>query len=208
MGAEPVGTEPAGTEPADTEPADTEPVGADRDSAAARSAAGTCGYIVGMRELKVQVEVPAPVEAVWARFTDPETWEQWSGLDEVVVRQPGSPAPGGLGMIRVLRQSGIAIEEEITVYEPPTRLGFQWVAGLPARACEGEVYFRRGSSGTVVEWRLAFRPWIPGTAGLLAGVLERAARDSLERLAASSFSSADARPAAAEGVGAATASRP
>jgi uncharacterized membrane protein len=135
-----------------------------------------------MQEVKVQADVPAPLERVWARYADLTGWESWSGIEEVVVRQPGEPAPSGLGTIRVLRSHGIAIEEEVVAFEPQRRIAFQWVAGLPLREHEGEVYFESLEGATRVIVRMRFRPLLPGSGGLLARLLRPRIEDVLQRL--------------------------
>jgi uncharacterized protein YndB with AHSA1/START domain len=140
-----------------------------------------------MREVKVQGEVSAPLEQVWAVYTDHAGWARWAGYQEVVVRQPGEPAPNGLGAIRVLRAHGVALEEEITAFEPPRRLVYQLVGGLPLRDHEGEVYFEPLGARTRVGWRVQFRPLIPGTGGLLARFLRGQMSATLQRLATYPF---------------------
>ena len=136
-----------------------------------------------MREVKVQEEVGAPLEQVWDVYTDHEGWQRWAGVQEVVVRQPGEPAPNGLGAIVVLRAHGVAVEEEITAFEPPRRLAYQIVAGLPFRNHEAEVYFEPLGPRTRVGWRVQFSPLIPGTGGLLARALRTRMTETLRRLA-------------------------
>jgi carbon monoxide dehydrogenase subunit G len=140
-----------------------------------------------MQEVKVQAEVGAALEDVWSVFTDHAGWQRWAGVDEVVVRQPGEPAPNGLGAILVRRARGLAVEEEITAFEPPRRLVYQLVGGLPLRDHEGEVYFEPLGERTRIDWRVRFRPWLPGTGGLLAQLLRRQMEGVLRRLATQPF---------------------
>ncbi len=141
-----------------------------------------------MQRIELSQEIPAPPDAVWAVYTDHEGWQRWAGVGEVVLRQQGHPPPNGLGAIRVIRQSGIAVEEEVTAFDPPKRMEYRLTAGAPIRDHRGQVVFEPVESGTRVGWTVEFRPWIPGTGPVLRWVLERALRGVLTRLAAYPFS--------------------
>ena len=134
-------------------------------------------------QIEVTEHVPALPAAVFARYTDHERWVDWAGVKEVVLRQQGHPAPNGLGAIRVIRQAGMAIEEEITAFDPPKRMAYRLVAGAPVRDHFGEVRFDPEGSGTRVTWTVRFRPLIPGTGWLLRKALQRGLRTVLAALA-------------------------
>ena len=136
-----------------------------------------------MQEFELRARVTASPEAAWAAYTDHRGWQDWAGVKEVVLRQQGDPAPNGLGAIRVARQSGIAIEEEITGFDPPRRLEYRMVAGLPVRNYRGQVSFAPEGDGTSIVWRVSFRPLVPGTGRLLKAVVRRGLGEVLERFA-------------------------
>jgi uncharacterized protein YndB with AHSA1/START domain len=136
-------------------------------------------------QIEVSEHVQAPPAVVFARYTDHERWVDWAGVKEVVLRQQGHPAPNGLGAIRVIRQAGMAIEEEVTAFDPPKRMAYRLVAGAPVRDHSGEVRFDPEGSGTRVTWTIRFRPLIPGTGWLLRRALERGLRTVLASLARS-----------------------
>ena len=126
-----------------------------------------------MHEVRIQVEVPAAARAVWDVFSDYRGWPEWSRVKEVVLRSPGDPDPYGVGAVCVLRAKGIAIEEEITGFEPPRRLAYRIVAGLPLRAHEAEVVLTPRGEHTHLDWQVRFEPWVPGTAGPIAALFRR-----------------------------------
>lgn len=134
-------------------------------------------------QIEVTQAIAAPPDKVFAIYTDHVGWQKWAGVKEVVLRQTGDPPPNGLGAIRVIRARGMAIEEEITAFEPPRRLGYRLVAGAPVRDHAGEVRFEPDAAGTRVTWTVRFRPLVPGTGWLLRRVLERGLRDVLTALA-------------------------
>jgi uncharacterized protein YndB with AHSA1/START domain len=137
-----------------------------------------------MLQIELSQHVPAPPARVFAIYTDHVGWEKWAGVKEVVLRQTGDPPPNGLGAIRVIRAGGMAIEEEVTAFEPPSRMVYRLVAGAPVRDHEGVVRFEPDGAGTRVTWSIRFRPLVPGTGWLLRAALERSIRDVLARLAA------------------------
>lgn len=137
-------------------------------------------------QIELSRVIPAPPARVFEIYTDHVGWEKWAGVKEVVLRQTGDPPPNGLGAIRVIRASGMAIEEEVTAFEPPTRMAYRLVAGAPIRDHEGVVRFEPDGAGTRVTWTVRFRPLVPGTGWLLRRMLARGLGDVLEKLAARS----------------------
>ena len=146
-----------------------------------------------MRRVEVEGTVAAPRPAVWKVFTDHVGWTRWAGVKEVVLRQQGDPPPNGLGAIRVIRSGGLAIEEEIVAFDAPKRLAYRLVAGIPVRAHEAEVRLDVCDSGTRITWTARFEPVVPFTGAILAGLMRRTFRDTLDRLARVEF---DAGPPA------------
>jgi uncharacterized protein YndB with AHSA1/START domain len=126
-----------------------------------------------VQDIEIRAEIPVEPAAVWKLLEDHAGYVRWAGFHEVVLRHPGDPPPNGLGAIRVLRRSGIAVEEEVTGYEPPRRLEYALTAGLPVRDYRAEVRLEPSPCGTDLVWRVRFRPLVPGTGGLLRRVLRR-----------------------------------
>lgn len=135
-----------------------------------------------MPEFRLDAELPAAPGVVWDVLSDHAGWARWSGAQEVVVRQQGEPPPNGLGALRVVRGHGLAVEEEVTLFEPPRRLGYRVVAGLPLRSHRAEIRLEPCAAGTRLGWSVELRPWIPGTGALLAWALRRALEGVVARL--------------------------
>jgi len=120
-----------------------------------------------MERFVLEQPIRAPLEKVWALISDHVGWQRWAGVQEVVLRQQGDPAPNGLGAIRVLRRGGLAFEEEVIAFEPPARIAYRVVAGIPVRDCEVEIRLAPAGGETRVTWDVRFRPLVPGTGWLL-----------------------------------------
>jgi uncharacterized protein YndB with AHSA1/START domain len=134
-------------------------------------------------QIEVAQQVAAPRERVFDVYTDYLGWPRWAGVKEVVLRQQGDPPPNGLGAIRVIRARGMAIEEEITAFERPSRTAYRLIAGVPIRDHSGEVRFEPDAAGTRVVWTVRFRPLVPGTGWLIGSILSREIRSALAGLA-------------------------
>lgn len=135
-----------------------------------------------MFEVRVQAEIAAPIDVVWSVYTDYPGWTEWAGVREVVVRRRGEPPPNGIGASCVMRARGVAVEEEIIGFEPPRRLRYRLVAGLPFRSYEGEVVLSELGENTRLSWQVHFEPRVPGTGGLMAKFLRTELEQVLERL--------------------------
>ncbi|HXZ84601.1 MAG TPA: SRPBCC family protein [Myxococcota bacterium] len=134
-------------------------------------------------QIELSQHVAASRERVFDLYSDWVGWTRWAGVKEVVLRQEGDPPPNGLGAIRVIRARGMAIEEEITAFERPARIGYRLIAGAPIREHAGEVRFEAEGTGTRLTWSIRFRPLVPGTGWLLRALLQREIRSVLGGLA-------------------------
>ena len=140
-----------------------------------------------MNRFELVADIPGPRRAVWDALADHKGWERWAGVREVVLRQQGDPPPNGIGAIRVIRQGGLAIEEEITAFDAPKRMAYRMTAGAPVRDYNAEIRLEEAGTGTRVTWTVEFRPRIPLTGGLLERALRRSLGDVLARLARLDF---------------------
>ena len=141
-----------------------------------------------MQAFELVSRVPASAEQVFGLLSDHRGLAEWSGAKEVVLRQEGDPPPNGLGAIRVIRGAGLAIEEEITAFEPPKRMTYRIAGGLPIRDHAGEIRVTPLEDGDAeVRWNVRFRPLVPGTGALMAYLLRRGLETLLARLSAYEF---------------------
>ena len=136
-----------------------------------------------MQRIELSREIPAPPEAVWEVLADHRGWSRWAGIREAVLRNEGYPPPNGLGATRVFRAHGLAVEEEITAFEPPHRLEYRLCAGAPVRDHRGEIRVEPAPRGARVDWSVSFRPLLPGTGPMLRWLIGRGLDDVLNRLA-------------------------
>lgn len=136
-----------------------------------------------MHAIAVERHVEARRSRVFAVVADHERMPEWFPAREVVRRRPGSPQPDGVGAVRVVRASGLAVEEAVTAFEPDARLAWELVAGAPLRRARGELCLRDEAGGTRVCWRVEFEAGLPGSAWLLRRLLARTLSRALDGLA-------------------------
>jgi uncharacterized membrane protein len=147
-----------------------------------RPAGRYVGRVAGI-EVERSVRIAAPSRRVWELLADHEGMPAWMPVREVVRRRPGRPEANGVGARRVVRASGLAIEERITAFEPERRLVYEVVEGAPVRDHRGEVLLEPDGDATRVRWRVSLRPLVPGTGWLLRRIVGRLVGRGLEGLA-------------------------
>jgi hypothetical protein len=121
---------------------------------------------------------------VWRLLADVTTWTDWGAWTRAELLREGSPPPGGVHAVKRVRIRGTTVTEEVTVFEPPARLGYELRSGLPLRGYHAEVTLTEApGGGTDLRWHSEFEARIPGTRGLNRRLLQRFTADAVERLA-------------------------
>jgi len=129
-----------------------------------------------MGSYETEARSRAPVEVVWEVISDAPGWSRWAGpmAREAGWDRDGDPPPDGVGAIRRLGRKPFYGREEIVERDPPHHMAYTVLSGVPVRGYHADVDLRPdGAGGTVIVWRGAFEPKVPGTAGLLSIVLGR-----------------------------------
>lgn len=112
--------------------------------------------------------VAADPQAVWNILSNHERMSEWTPSRKVVLENPGSPDPNGVGAIRALHAFGPVIRERITWFEPPRILRYSLVSGLPFRDYTGQITVEPAEAGSVISTAITFRTIVPGTQILVA----------------------------------------
>src|SRR2546430_8980748 len=105
-----------------------------------------------MQEIDVTARSAAPPQRVWTLLADAGSWPRWAPFDEAVVEEGA-----GLGELRRFRTGRRTTRERITGFEPPHRLAYELVSGIPIRDYEAEVTLTPDDDGTVIRWHSHFR---------------------------------------------------
>ena len=141
-----------------------------------------------MQEVEAHAHSAADRESVWRVVADAPGWSSWGAWSKSELQREGHPTPGGVGAIKSLtsetRRPVVSVEE-VTVFEPPARLGYKLLSGLPLRNCEAEIALTEApGGGTDITWRSQFDPKFPLTGGLFRRALQKFTDDAAQRLAA------------------------
>jgi uncharacterized protein YndB with AHSA1/START domain len=126
--------------------------------------------------------VAAHPAAVWDVVSTHAGMFRWTPYRKSILEREGANHPNGVGAIRALYLLGRPTREQITAFEPPHRLRYTLLSGLPFRDYTGEVTVEPDGSGSRLHTRIAFRTRIPGSQ-LFGPVAVRIATKKAARLA-------------------------
>lgn len=136
-----------------------------------------------MQQVEVHHHFAAPIDRVWARYTDHVSWSTWAGLGKVKLAREGTPAPNGVGCVRQFAAGGMGLQEEVLTFEPPHRMTYRICrGGGPIADHLGEVLMQPRDGGTDVTWRCHFRSRVPGLGSLMRLGIARTFRSALRGL--------------------------
>ena len=128
---------------------------------------------------------------MWDVYTDHVSWADWGRIGKVRLEREGTPAPNGVGCMRVISSGGISVYEEVMEFEPPRRMTYRVVrGGLPIKNHLGEVLFEEHGRATLVTWRCRFESRIPGLGFLSRAIINKVFRDVLAALGRYPFAQA------------------
>jgi uncharacterized protein YndB with AHSA1/START domain len=133
-------------------------------------------------QIGLEIHIDAPRRRVWEILSDHERMAEWFPAREVVRRRPGEPDPNGIGAQRVVRISGLAIEEVVTAFKPCEHLEYAVVAGAPFVDHMADVILMNEGDGTRVRWCARLRPLVPGTGWLVKSNVTRTLEQALAGL--------------------------
>lgn len=126
----------------------------------------------------------AAPEAVWRLAADSATYPDWGTWDERSLEREGEPPPEGVGAIRLLTTGRVVVREQIVVFDPPRRVAYRLLEGLPLRDYQAEITLEPAEDGgTTIRWRAEFAAKLPGTGGLFRRRLQKLFEELVERLA-------------------------
>jgi uncharacterized protein YndB with AHSA1/START domain len=138
-----------------------------------------------IQRIAAEATSEAPPDAVWALLSDRSTWPAWSPLGSHAGERPGADGtPDGLGGIARFVTGRHRVREEIVEREPPRRLSYALLSGLPLRDYRAVVELTPAGTGTHIRWSATFFPGRPGTGWIYRIALTRIFRGMVTGLAA------------------------
>ena len=124
------------------------------------------------------MDLDAPIDGVFAAMADHGRYDRFRPISSSELIREGDEDSNGLGAVRRLRANFLRFDEEITAYEPPSRLDYLILnVNIPLHHEGGSVRFEPSGTGTHVVWTSVYRITVP----LLGGVLGAAFEGGLKR---------------------------
>jgi hypothetical protein len=147
-----------------------------------------------MRTVHVTRTIPGPPEPIFDRLADHANYDRFRPIHHSELVREGDPAPNGVGALRRIKVRPLVFEEEVTVYERPSRLDYRIVKlNIPFKHDGGSITLTPVGHATVVDWRSTFAVptpiiggpeelvWLPVLARGFRRVLEDVERMVAER---------------------------
>lgn len=136
---------------------------------------------MSQRTLSFLARYDVPPEILWGVVTDHEGMGRWMGARTHVI---ASPPDGGQGTVRRMKAGPFTIDEEVILYDPPRRMAYRMVRGLPLRYHRGEVRIAPwGDGGSELSWEITVSSAIPGFTQAIATALAPRINRGLRTLA-------------------------
>jgi uncharacterized protein YndB with AHSA1/START domain len=137
-------------------------------------------------KLSIEQDLPVGPEAVWPFVTEPALMNRWSRAEIQRLQAGDGEGPGGVGELRrvTVRSLGSAVrfDEVIEHAEPPHRLVYRVIEGLPVRYHRGAITLSPSETGTRLCWEVEYAFPLPGMALGAQAVLVPQLEDSLKEL--------------------------
>jgi uncharacterized protein YndB with AHSA1/START domain len=129
------------------------------------------------RAIRVERRLDAPPEAVFEIVSDHARYDRFDGIRRAELVKQGSPDRNGVGAVRWVWLGPLRFQEEVTVFEPPSRLDYLITAvkTLPFRHEGGSIRLEPDGAGTHALWTSTFEIPIP----LVGAGLDRIFADRL-----------------------------
>jgi uncharacterized protein YndB with AHSA1/START domain len=128
---------------------------------------------MGHSQIRVRATLRAPIPLVYERLTDHEDMRNWPGVSDCKLSREGTPR-NGVGAVRVVSHGPLfSVSEEVTLYEPPLRLGYKIIKGGPPIRHQGMVTLAERGDQVDLDWEIQISSRVPLLAQLVGGMLRR-----------------------------------
>jgi uncharacterized protein YndB with AHSA1/START domain len=109
-------------------------------------------------EIRVERTLPAPPEHVFEVLADHAGYTRFRGITRAELVRPGDSEPNGVGALRKVASGPLVFTEEITAFEPPSRLDYLIVdVNFPVAHEGGSIRIDSDPRGSHVLWTSVFR---------------------------------------------------
>lgn len=139
-------------------------------------------------KVEASATYPISVEQLWDIYTDHAGWKNWTFMSTTYLDKEGTDHKNGVGAVRVFGNANAKAYEEVTLFEPHSRMEYRVTkGGLPFKNHLGIVQFSNNASSTgndssSIYWSCTFDPKIPGTGWLMRRITQYVFDSSLKGL--------------------------
>ena len=134
----------------------------------------------------VEKTLNAPIDRVFAVLTDHENYKRFRDVADSELVKHGHPDKNGVGAVRRIHGVSLraVLDEEIPVFEPPTRFEYRVVRSrpFPLEHRLGLVELTALGDQTRVRWESVFRIKVPLLGSLLGKQAAKTATKSFRRV--------------------------
>lgn len=106
-------------------------------------------------------QAEAPIAVVWSLLADARNYSSWALPRSTTLEREGATTPDGVGAIRRFGAWPVFSREEVVGFEPPYRLSYILLSGLPVRDYRSDVELREvstasGGAATAISWTSSY----------------------------------------------------
>jgi catechol 2,3-dioxygenase-like lactoylglutathione lyase family enzyme len=127
----------------------------------------------GRRNLTVEFPFEATSDQLWNALSDHESMGDWWPQKNISLVTEGSPERNGVGAVRRMCGLGAVLEEEVVAWYEGTGYDYRLRSGAPIKDHCGSIRILPDGKHTLVQWRIEFRPMIPGSGAITQWVLRK-----------------------------------
>lgn len=129
----------------------------------------------GVAEIHARIRFDHPPQKVFDFFAVHENlMHVFGGKIRLSQPAPEGDNPNGLGSVRTISLGpGPDFDERIEAFEPASRIEYTITRGSPVKNHYGTMCFSDDNGGTLLDYRIRLAGRIPGTTGLIAGIMAR-----------------------------------
>jgi uncharacterized protein YndB with AHSA1/START domain len=121
-----------------------------------------------MQTITIKRHIKAPIDKVFELLSDHANYVQFGGLRRSTLVREGNLERNGVGAVREIDAGTAWFQEEITVFERPTRMDYVIVKSRPPIEHQGgSLRLAARDGGTEVVWTTTLQLRIPVIGGLL-----------------------------------------
>jgi hypothetical protein len=129
--------------------------------------------VAGLRNLTVEMPFSCSSDSLWKALSEHEHMASWWPFKKVELVKEGKNDRNGEGAVRHMKGLGPTLEEEVVTWSPGCGYDYRVVRGAPVKDYFASVRVLPQGEGNLVQWRIQFRPAVPGTGAVTQWLLRK-----------------------------------